>query len=585
MYNRKAKGWKAECTDEQLLNWCRESFNDTNMEARFLLADHLLAQGDSGKESAEAVWMMEQAAKADYPQAACAMGQMFQNGWAVGKDEKKAMEWYEKAVELGSQEAQAEIDRIRKIRTYKIAGAVATAVIVVFAIVMVATGGTLLAKWFPGLVGQEETQPGDDESEFVPGEVLVGDGTELRRATTFEEFSQELNDLINEYDDELVVSGQRSSNRLVLKFEGSVLDLSDYLADRVIAQDNNLVIIQFATEEEAERCLQELKENSQILFVETDQYEMAPNSKENETSDDGGSLPLSVYSKSARESISSSNDQPSYYSWGVSYMKMDEMNAWLQATGYSESVVVAVIDTGVKPNSESAPLIWDGFDAVEGTNGKVDTNGHGTHVSGTVMDATWGLDVTILPVRVFGSEDYTTTARIVMGLQYAVMAEPDVINMSLGGAAGPDHTGKDVLIREAVGKGIVVVATAGNGDEYGNPEDTAGKCPGHLDECIIVAAHSDSGRIASFSNYGDSVDVCAPGVDILSYGLNEDLVYMDGTSMAAPHVSALAAMLKLYMPDATSAQIEKYITDYCRAGSDSMYFGEGYPDASMFIEE
>ena len=130
-----------------------------------------------------------------------------------------------------------------------------------------------------------------------------------------------------------------------------------------------------------------------------------------------------------------------------------------------------------------------------------------------------------------------------------------------------------------------MVVAAGNGDDYGNPEDTKICCPAHNDNCIVVAACDADGNTASFSNYGDAVDVTAPGVDIISYYPGSTLQALSGTSMAAPHISALAAMLKLYLPDRTPAQIEKYITDYCVDMGDSLRYGDGIPWAAYFAGE
>ena len=141
---------------------------------------------------------------------------------------------------------------------------------------------------------------------------------------------------------------------------------------------------------------------------------------------------------------------------------------------------------------------------------------------------------------------------------------------------------KDYYIQDAVDQGIVVVVAAGNGDDYGNPVSTTGECPAHLGNCIVVAACDNRDRLASFSNYGESVDVCAPGVDVVSYYPGDTFAALNGTSMATPHVSALVAMLKMIMPNKTPAQIEKYITDYCIDMGNDMYYGAGIPWTGFF---
>ena len=226
-----------------------------------------------------------------------------------------------------------------------------------------------------------------------------------------------------------------------------------------------------------------------------------------------------------------------------------------------------------------------------GAKGWTDNHGHGTHVAGTVIDCTWDLEVSVLPVRVFHPSGGAPDSFIVAGLQYAMQSGVDVINMSLGGRCPHSDPGVscgsaiDYYVQMAADQNIVVTIAAGNGDEQGNPENTNIICPAHIDCGIIVAACDKTGNLASFSNYGESVDVCAPGVDVWSYYPGDQLAALDGTSMAAPHISALAAMLKLYLPDRSAAQIEKYITEYCVDKGNPAYYGEGIPWAGYFAGE
>lgn len=546
MYDWKQKCWTAECTDESVLNQCRESLLSDDTKGYYLLADSLLARADSGKETAQAVWMMEEAAKAGDAQAAFAMGQMFHAGWAVRRDQKKAVQWYQKAAGLGSSEAETVLARLRRRRLRRFLGIVCA--VLLLAVVL------FLAVW--------ASENGEG------GRVLVGKDTELSKTATYEEFEAEIEKLISEYDDELVISGQRSTNRLILRFEGNVLDLSDFLADRVIARENHIVVLQFSTEEEAQRCLEELKKAEEILYIEEDSYSDYLNLAEQ---DSGQAVSISGQSSSG------------YYSWGAQDLELDQYAAWLAAETAGQSVTVAVVDSGVQVHDETAGRILEGWDYFGDSSGQTDLNGHGTHVSGIILDCTQGLEVMILPVRAMDALGRGSDLSISLGIEYAVQQSVDVINLSLG---GPDSALKDDVIHQAVEAGIVVVTATGNGDENGNPMDCASWCPAHLDECIVVGAYTEEHTIAEFSNYGSSVDLCAPGVDIVSYGIGgEELAVKSGTSMAAPHISALAAMLCLNYPDAAPHQIEKYMKDYCEPMGDTLYYGAGRCESSLFIEE
>ena len=97
MYNKKWKAWEAPSYEESLLIWYREPFNRENPQALYMLADDALSRVERGKGTAEAVWQMEKAADLGLAQAALAMGQMFQHGWAVHRSGRMARRWYEKA--------------------------------------------------------------------------------------------------------------------------------------------------------------------------------------------------------------------------------------------------------------------------------------------------------------------------------------------------------------------------------------------------------------------------------------------------------------------------------------------------------
>ena len=550
MYNRQWRAWQSAEYDEARLLWCRESFNRENPEALFTLADAALGKAGKGKETAEAVYNMEKAAKLGHAQAALAMGELFQYGWAVHRSQRMSLEWYEKAAALGSAEAASRLAELRRARRRRAITWACAALAVVLA-------ACALVLFLP---------------ERPPEGILVHEDTQLTETATFEEFNSALSELIRSYDDELVVSGQRSTNRLLLKFEGPGIDLSDFPAAEIIADSDNYLVVQFESEEEAQRCLDALTAMDGILFVDTDEYAYTAGS-------------------AAQRSVSavpytSPYSGEVYYSWGVEYLGLDRLAAWLKDRNTSP-VTVAVLDTGVEPCDENAHCILEGMDVTNpGSNGWTDDAGHGTHVAGTIIDCTWGLDVSILPVRVFVGET-TSDSYVAAGLKYAIESGADVINMSLGGscvcgADGSCGSPIDYYVTEAWNSGIVVVVAAGNGDENGVPEDTAVCCPAHMTDCIVVSARASTGKLGSFSNYGDTVDVCAPGVEVLSYYPGDVLAALDGTSMAAPHISALAAMLKLYLPDKTPEQIEKYIGDYCTDMGDPAGYGEGIPWAGYF---
>ncbi len=220
-----------------------------------------------------------------------------------------------------------------------------------------------------------------------------------------------------------------------------------------------------------------------------------------------------------------------------------------------------------------------GYDYVDNDSDPSDKHYHGTHVAGTIVDCTPGLNVKVLPVRVLNAEGKGSSFNVGNGIKYAADHGAKVINLSLGGT---HSIYKDENIEYAINKGVIVVVAAGNDNR-----DTEYHCPAHLKEAIVVAAVDENDRKASFSNFGDSVDVAAPGVGIISCVPGGSYQSLNGTSMAAPHVSAVAAMFKLKQPSMTPAQVETMIKENVRdLGSSGWdrYYGSGILDLTNIVE-
>jgi subtilisin len=230
-------------------------------------------------------------------------------------------------------------------------------------------------------------------------------------------------------------------------------------------------------------------------------------------------------------------------------------------------IEVAVVDTGADLDHPDLYIVA-GVDIVgeaNGTdNGGADENGHGTHVSGTIGAIGNGSGVVgvapgvaIHAVRVLDADGSGTIGDIVAGLEY-VIDTPSirVVNMSLGGAGNPSGSSP---LKEALttleNAGVVVCIAAGN-----ETADTSTVIPAGYNKGIIVSAYdadgSDNG-FAWFSNYGDEVDIAAPGVNITSTYPNDDWTALSGTSMATPHVTGAIAAYFAEYPDKTPAEVRQ----------------------------
>lgn len=383
--------------------------------------------------------------------------------------------------------------------------------------------------------------------------------TTLTTASSFDEFSKEVVDLIKRYDgnsiDPEATSMPFYSRRLIVQGTGEALDLSSYGAKEVIQGLDNLYVMQFTTQEMAEQACEILSNMEEVEYCEPDQYAQAAEYEEPEEA----------------------------MSWGVSCIGADAYAERVKAMTDTE-ITVAVVDTGVYQHSFLKGRIADGGrDFIDDDMNPNDEHSHGTHVAGTIVDCTPGLNVKILPVRVLGADNRGSNLVISLGVRYAAEHGAEIINMSLYG--GRNQTVDNAVIY-AVNSGCTVVTIAGN--DNSNTEDVS---PAHLEECITVAAVNDQLERADFSNWGESVDFAAPGVDILScvpefflgipYGDAEEI--MSGTSMAAPHISALAAMIKLENPSVTSEEIQNIMIEHSidlgEEGWDFDY-GWGMPDFS-----
>ena len=213
-----------------------------------------------------------------------------------------------------------------------------------------------------------------------------------------------------------------------------------------------------------------------------------------------------------------------------------------------------------------------GWDFVNNDNNPDDDNNendsyHGTHVSGTIgaegnngvgiTGVTWA--VSIMPLKTLNQEGTGTVADEIAAIEYAIANGAKIINASFSGV--DDSLLEYDAIKSARDAGILLVAAAGN---RGTDNDNAPEYPAayDLDNIIAVAATDRNDALPSFSNYGAiSVDVAAPGVQILSTIRDNEYEEKSGTSMAAPHVSGLAALIWSQDPSLTYSEVKGFIFD------------------------
>jgi subtilisin family serine protease len=263
--------------------------------------------------------------------------------------------------------------------------------------------------------------------------------------------------------------------------------------------------------------------------------------------------------------------------------------AWDITTG-SSAVTVAMIDTGVSSgHPELAGRLVPGYNFVSDNSDASDDNGHGTYTAGLVGALTnngvgvagvaW--NVRIMPVKILDRDGGGNIGDFARGIHWAVDHGARVLNIS----AGIDYASNSMqdAVRYARQHGAVIVASAGN------TPDGAPRYPAGFEEVIGVSATDAQDHAASFSSYGDFVDVSAPGVDILGLGWTGQRAgyeWASGTSSAAPLVTGAAALLLSLKPSLTPTEVQRLLEE----GADDIgppgwdpHFGAGRLDIARSL--
>lgn len=232
-------------------------------------------------------------------------------------------------------------------------------------------------------------------------------------------------------------------------------------------------------------------------------------------------------------------------------------------------VRVYIIDSGIRTaHSQFGGRASHGFDAIDGVLPADDCVGHGTHVAGTVGGKKYGVakKVSLIAVRVLDCNNMGSTSAIIAGVNWVTLQKrlnpsiPSVANMSLGGPASP---AMDSAVINSINAGVTYVVSAGNSNT-----DACTQSPARAVGTITVGATDITDTRATFSNFGGCVDIFAPGVGIKSAWnpSNSATTTMNGTSMAAPHVTGVVALFLQSAPNATPSTVRTTIFGVATGG-------------------
>lgn len=387
-----------------------------------------------------------------------------------------------------------------------------------------------------------------------------------------------------------------TNNQIIVSMEeGAVLHLEHQINETEFLMDDTYLVTA-ASKEQLEEMLKELEAQEEVIYVQPNyQYRVLDYVKYEEITDD---MEEDEVNEDDMATANMPNDPYFSKQWGL-YNTGDEifdeitsvagidiglMDIWDSYTGTKE-VIVAVMDTGVDINHEDLEeSIWvntaeipdngiddDGNGYIDDVNGwdfynddnslcsynrigranKGDDDDHGTHCAGVIAataDNNLGIvgvaskaNVKIMPLKILGGREGTTSTDIaIKSIQYAMNMGVNIISASWGAV---DEFEEDIALFHAIkNSGILFVAAAGNEGENNDIVNIIPACYSYLDNVISVASIDCNGYLSEFSNYGSSVNLVAPGNMIASTVVGA-YAYMSGTSMAAPMVTGVAAMI------------------------------------------
>jgi serine protease len=236
-----------------------------------------------------------------------------------------------------------------------------------------------------------------------------------------------------------------------------------------------------------------------------------------------------------------------------------------------------------------------GYDFVNKDKDPYDDHGHGTHVAGTVAESTnnnegvagLAFEASIMPLKVLSAQGSGSSADIADAIRWAADHGANVINMSLGSSV-PSEVIRNAC-KYAKKKNVVIVCAAGNG--FGEPVGY----PAAFPECIAVSSVGPSGNLAFYSSYGKQVALAAPGGDTTNGpqdgilqntnfpedqgGKGDDYYFFQGTSMASPHVAAVAALIEA-QGVTDSARVKEILTSTATPKGEKKKYGAGILSAA-----
>ncbi|MBQ8015047.1 MAG: leucine-rich repeat protein [Clostridia bacterium] len=359
-----------------------------------------------------------------------------------------------------------------------------------------------------------------------------------------EKFASEVSNLLSSQDSKNTLPDENNNSsinceshnhdnfetaRLIVKSKNRIDTLN---STAVISGYDDLWVLQFDNEHDAEEAYEYYSTRSGIEYVEADKEVIlsVPNSP---------LMPIKA------------DENVQHLSWGPAHVGFDNFNNQvIDAKAELTETVVAIVDTGVDAEHSFLKNRVIPTNINTSSSGKRnnsgDDHGHGTQIAGVIADCTLS-SVYIKPYKVLDNKGKGTVITVAAGINCAVKDGVDVISVSIG-----FEENSDVLksaIDNAEQNDITVVSAAGN-----DGSDTI-YYPSSYSSVIKVSATNELNVLANFSSYGNGIDFAAPGVDIITTTLNNKFITVSGTSLSTPFVAAYAASILTVFPQASSEDV------------------------------
>ncbi len=363
-------------------------------------------------------------------------------------------------------------------------------------------------------------------------------------------------------DDTVTLSKPYQTQRLIVK---SKYDIDPLDSVAVVEGYNDLHIVQFDNEESAKAAQEYYKNQNRIEYAEPDLVVSAAEYDEVETTaadDDMG--------------INYGN----HLSWGSEAIGVDDYIDYLPSVDELPEIVVGILDSGIDYDHEFLKnrVIRSNYNISSSgnENDEKDDDGHGSHVAGIVVDNTTS-NVKVKGYKVLDSEGYGTISKVALALEYAITDGVNVINMSLG--VKGESKEMEEAVNSATDAGIVVCVSAGN-----SGAEAAKYTPAGIENCITVSAIDKYDEKPIWANWGNMVDIVAPGVSVYSTYMDNGYETLSGTSMSCPFVVAASALLLSKNPSLNSDEVCGLLEDNGRVWTnDDQHIDSLYGKMALYI--